>query len=495
MTRKDFLFGTAAMAGMGMPLTLPAATGDRRLRVGVLSDIHVNGPKKVALFEKVLRYFDDEKVDAVLVAGDLTVDSKLSEHQAVADTWFKVFPDDLRSDGTKIERLFVTGNHDVDGWAYGRFKSVEEARPTSFFFHREEFWRRLWKEDYKPVSVKTVKGYTFVLRNWLSILGREAKGHPIATGFNDEPNPLEDFLRTVRIPADKPVFFVQHEPVTNTVNATWLFRGRVWGKCSDDVSRPIYSRYPNAIVLTGHSHLSLTDETSIWQGEFTAVNCSAETGFAFTPPGRENGFCGRDFSRNPPIGMPPIDFKGVHQGMVMDVYDDRIVFKRFEFKNGHSLGPDWIIPHGNGSVQPYRFDTRFKKGLRPAFPKGAKVTVQEGSGAVRSKNGMSASEDLHPQMWVSFPPATTMEGADIRAWDYAVRLEEDCGDQIRTVAERFFFSPNSLMGEEDDVEPVLCAFPKTDLPVKSRAAYRFTAVPRSCWGHEGVAISSEWRIY
>ena len=490
MTRRGFLLGAASLAGAP---ALPGAAGERRLRVGVLSDIHVDGPKKAAWFEKALRQFDAEKVDAVLVSGDLTVHGRLHEFQHVADTWFKVFPDDRRSDGAKVERLFVTGNHDVDGWAYGPFRSVEEARPTSFFFHREEFWKRLWHEDYKPVSMKTVGGCPFVLRNWLSILGREAKGHPVAAGFADEPNPLPEFLRTASLPADRPVFFVQHEPVTDTVNATWLFRGRVWGKCSDDVAKPLYSRHPNAIVLTGHSHLSLTDETSIWQGAFTAVNCSAETGFAFTPPGRENGFCGRDFSRNPPMGMPPIDYKGVHQGMVMDVYDDRVVFRRFEFKNERSLGPDWVVPCGADAAQPYRFDVRFRKALRPAFPKGAKVTVREGMGPVRGKNGMSASEVLHPQVWVSFPPATTEEGADIRAWDYAVRLEEDCGDRVRVVAERLFFSPNSLMGEQDDVAPVLCAFPKADLPQRSRAAYRFTAVPRSCWGHEGTAISSEWR--
>ena len=493
MTRRNFMLSAAALAGM--PSLLPTAPSERRLRVGILSDIHVEGPRKAALFEKSLRYFDAEKVDAVLIAGDLTVHSQLVEHRRVADTWFKVFPDDRRSDGAKVERLFVTGNHDVDGWAYGRFKTVDEARASSLFFNREAFWKDLWGEDYKPVSIKTVKGYLFVLRNWLSILGREAKGHPIAAGFKDEPNPLDEFLSTAQIPGDKPVFFVQHEPVTDTVNATWLFRGRAWGKYSDDMSKPVYSRYPNAFVLTGHSHLSLTDETSIWQGEFTAVNCSCQTGFAFTPPGRENGFCGRDFRREPPLEMPPIDFKGVRQGMLMDVYDNRVVFKRFEFKNGHSLGADWVVPVGPGADKPYRFDTRVNARLLPGFPAGAKIEVCFMDGHFRGKGGMKPSEEKHAQICVSFPPATTAGGADIRAWDYAVRLEEDCGDNIRTVSERFYFSPNSLMGEQDDVEPVVCAFPRTDMPMKSRAVYRFTVVPRSCWGHEGKSISSEWRKF
>lgn len=116
-------------------------------------------------------------------------------------------------------------------------------------------------------------------------------------------------------------------------------------------------------------------------------------------------------------------------------------------------------------------------------------------GHFRGKGGMKPSEEKHAQICVSFPPATTAQGADIRAWDYAVRLEEDCGDHIRTVSERFFFSPNSLMSEQDELEPVVCAFPRADLPAKSRAVYRFTVVPRSCWGHEWEAISSEWRRF
>lgn len=125
MTRRNFMLSAAALAGM--PSLLPAAPSERRLRVGILSDIHVEGPRKAALFEKSLRYFDAEKVDAVLIAGDLTVHGQLVEHRRVADTWFEVFPDDRRSDGAKVERLFVTGNHDVDGWAYGRFKTDRKS--------------------------------------------------------------------------------------------------------------------------------------------------------------------------------------------------------------------------------------------------------------------------------------------------------------------------------------------------------------------------------
>ena len=48
--------------------------GKPNLKVGIMSDTHVHdaGQKeKLDLIRKVLRFFDDQKVDAVMVAGDL----------------------------------------------------------------------------------------------------------------------------------------------------------------------------------------------------------------------------------------------------------------------------------------------------------------------------------------------------------------------------------------------------------------------------------------
>ena len=64
MTRRNFMLSAAALAGM--PSLLPAAPSERRLRVGILSDIHVEGPRKAALFEKSLRYFYNEKEDLTI---------------------------------------------------------------------------------------------------------------------------------------------------------------------------------------------------------------------------------------------------------------------------------------------------------------------------------------------------------------------------------------------------------------------------------------------
>lgn len=61
-------------------------------------------------------------MDAVLIAGDLFTSSDIRELEIVAETWYEVFPGDRGSDGRPVERLFITGNHDLDDWLYHRRK-------------------------------------------------------------------------------------------------------------------------------------------------------------------------------------------------------------------------------------------------------------------------------------------------------------------------------------------------------------------------------------
>lgn len=496
-TRRGFIAGGLCLAAT----RALSADGKRpNLRVGILSDVHVNGERPARNLERALRYFDARKVDAVLIAGDLVTWNRYSEFKLMAETWFKVFPGDRRSDGVKIERLFVTGNHDVDGFAYGgaKYRSLAEAKKDGFFFHREEYWREFFHEDYRPVSVKTVKGYRFVLRNWISVLNLDKNCPPLAkeAGCRTEPNPTEGFLASLDLPKDRPFFYVQHEAPKDTVNATWLVKGARWGSdnCDDGTSTRFLSRYPNVIAFSGHSHNSLTDEMSIWQGAFTAVNCSCNCGFVFTAPGRENGWCGDDFNRDPPFEMAPIDIYAVNQGMVMEVFDDAVVLERHEFRHGRRLGPDWVIPTGSDARKPYTIENRAKAAKRPAFPAKAEVKVWQGEGYGRNAAGTGIAKEKHAQIFVSFPPVRTTEGSPTRAWDYSVRAELVAGDVVKTLSERHVFSEGAFFAEEDEPQSVVCAFNRKDVPAKScvRQKVRFVVTPRSCWGVEGEPISSPW---
>ena len=89
------------------------------LVLGVLSDIHIFDEKQVPVFERALEFFRDRKADGVIIAGDMADRGLVDQLELVGKAWFKVFPENRRPDGQPIEKLFVYGNHDVQGHGYG----------------------------------------------------------------------------------------------------------------------------------------------------------------------------------------------------------------------------------------------------------------------------------------------------------------------------------------------------------------------------------------
>ena len=503
MTRREFM-GTAALAAAGTGLSTVAGTvGASNLRVGIMSDVHCHHPEAVRRFVRGLEVLRDEKVDAVLLAGDLFTTGTIKELEDIAAAWFKIFPNDRRPDGAKVERLFVTGNHDEVDWDWKRFGTYENLRAKTFYYNREATWKRLWGEDYEKIRLKTVKGYTFVLRQWLC---RPFNHFDHAVPAEPEVTPafLDQHGAALRS-CGKPFFYVQHEPIDNTVNATWLFGGTKWdnGQTSrGEKERKLFSQYPNAVVLTGHSHDTLTDEMSIWQGGFTAVNCSSGCGYIFTAPGRQNGFNCEDFTRTPAYEMPCFNHTEPRQALVMDVYDDRITFKKLDTANPDVLGPDWVVPlfAGGATVPPsgtpkYDFAARKAASKPPVFAANAKVSVAYVKDGHHRKVGHPGCaldlSETHPQFRVTFPPITT-KTSPTRAFDFRVVCEHRTGT-IDTVAKEFrVYSPKFCMAECRETEPVTCDFAVSSIPANCKGQIRFVVTPYDCWGNAGMPIASAW---
>lgn len=475
-------------------------SADRPLRVGVLTDIHITPPETGdEWFVKALRRFDAARVDAVLIAGDLTTWTRRYEFEAAAAAWRKVFPDDRRSDGVRIERIFITGNHDVDGFFYsgGKFKSNEEVEAVSFYRHRDEWWREFFGEPYEPARVKFVKGYAFVLVNWWSRAAQSFADNPakfpLAAGLPAEHHPGPEFLAKIAgdLPKNRPFFYVQHEPLPGTVC-------QAFADAPLDETGGILAGYPNCIALTGHMHYPLTDERSIWQREFTAVNCSCARGFAFSFPGRENGHSVTDYNRDPPFEMDKFDIVAVRQGLTMDVFADRVVFERFDIANDIAVGDDWVVPlYANGATVPpdgaapkYSFAARTIASQPPQFASDAAVTVAEiDDGHRRTPLGNAADPAPRRQIVVSFPTAPST-AASPRALDYSVTAELRIQDMTQVVQEKRVYSPGFCMAESLDAGPVTCAFAREAIP-KNRDI-RFTVRPINCWGKAGDPIRSDW---
>ena len=481
VTRRSFVGASVAFAGgcCGR-LTQPHADvcpSAPRLRIGILSDIHVTRRENATTFEKALRWFSEQGVDGVLITGDLGTKGTIDEIEVVAETLYNVFPNDRDANGRHVERLFLLGNHDVDGfvgkssWPKGQIPSREVAEKTCLAFHREKTWKRLFNEEYRQIVVKQVKGYTFVLNSWHSRALKEKDG-------------LEDFWKVFAptINPDMPFFYCQHPHPKDTCSAGYLLGGAFWhGGWDDGISTRLLSEHRNCIALSGHSHYPIDDERAIWQGAFTSVNCGCARGFAFTFPGRENGHAVSDMKAGTTFQMPPIDIKRIRQGMLMEVFGDSIVFHRREFVYDQSLGPDWVVPLGKGAARPYEFEPRRRASRPPQFIEGSSVAVAERPG------GKNRKGEPCEQVVVTVPSA---RGG--RVFDYEVSAEVRIADFTRTVASKRVFSPDAFLGAAQDGGKVTCVFAKSELP-KARDI-RFTVRPFNCWGKGGEPIASKWQI-
>ena len=353
LSRRSFLGGALSLGALSgcRAFRAPAGlfSGDgAKLVLGVVSDIHVDAGKgdfkkfgDAAQFERTLRWFDDQGADGVVVAGDMADNGMVNQLECVGEAWFRVFPGGRSpQDGRKVEQLFVYGNHDVEGQYYDKFdvRYFEKKSFEAALIRRDPAaaWKHVFHEEYSPIWFKEVKGYQFVGAHWS--LG---------------PNPwhgipeVEDWFRenAAKIDCTKPFFFIQHPHPKDTV-----YGDEAWCPDGGYATRAL-SAFPNAVAFTGHSHTSLTDERSIWQGAFTSIGTSSL---------RYGG---------------SVDQYEQRQGLLVKVYEDRIVVVRRDFLHDESLGDDWIIPLPVRDSKPFAYDVRKAKGVAPEFAADAKLAV------------------------------------------------------------------------------------------------------------------------
>ena len=444
MNRRQFIGGALSAGGFWATQGCLRIASPVRLRFGVVSDIHVrDGGSRdhgssgdTWYFSKALRYFKEQKVDAVLIAGDIADRGRDAEMMAVAKAWFEVFPE-----GCGVEKLFVSGNH--DWWGQG---SIEKM---------SALWEKAWHEPYVSLWHKTVKGYHFVGKHWDS------------NGFGG----LAEWLKENGAPlrGDRPFFYVQHPHPNGTCNGAYA-----WGRDGGATTKAL-ADWPNAVTFSGHSHHAQTDERSIWQGAFTSVNtgslrygCHPDDGGL---PGRgyENGVKGPDGKL-----MRPCNVMETKTGLVVEVSDDAIVYIRRDFQNDRSLGPDWVQPLPSRAEAPSMgFAERAAKETPPAFAPGAAIAVKAVQANPRKGEPVEALD-------VSFPAANANA---TRAFTYEVRVTGEGEPLVReVVAEGFDQAPDSEWANR----PSRIVLAKAELPKGDQLSIAVT--PVSSLGVRGKTI-------
>ena len=497
VTRRFFIGGAVsfgALAGCGL-LRRPHSfkVGETpRLRFGVVSDVHVRlAMDRVSLFEgydtttfeRALVWFRDQGVDAVMLCGDMADKGFHEELSAVAAAWWKVFPDDRAPDGRHVERLFVTGNHDWEGWRYqdyGRkiFPDARELDRHKLSLDYVGWWRKAFHEDYARIFRRAVKGYDFVGAQW------DGAGYRGSDEIGVRGVPEFFAAHGKSFDPSKPFFFFQHPHPKNTCYGPWA-----WGHDDGETTRAL-SPFANAIAFSGHSHYSLTDERSIWQGAFTSVGASSlRYGVMTAEP---IGIGGYENSHAPDKTldrfklMERIHGSDCRQGMLVSVYDDCVTYARREFLTGDALGDLWVQPLSAADSKPFAFAAHAARCTAPEFPAGAKVTCREivartrGPDAKQKAQGVDFPSVEKAALEIAFPAATEAG----RVFDYEV----SCGGKRKfVVAEGFNFARTNPRARR----PMTCVFGKDEL---STGCLSVKVTPRNSFFRRGAALHCEIQI-
>lgn len=467
MDRRDFIQRSAALVGaayVGVPslATDLQTLGNPNLVIGIVSDIHLRGSETADTFIHTLEYFRSQRVDGVIIAGDMADQGLEPQLQVVADAWYKVFPDNKGLDGKYTEKLFIYGNHDAQAANWGGTVSqygADYVKQHGICNDLKGAWERCFKEKYSPIWMKEVNGYCFIGAHWHD---------------NNIPG-LADFLaeRASKLGKEKPFFYIQHPHPKDTCNCAWA-----WGRDDGNVTK-ILSKYPNAVAFSGHSHSPLNDERNFWQDKFTSVGTSSLS-YLYPMPARENTHQD-DWGAQPPTQMADIGGGG-RQGMVMKVYDGAIVFDRREFVNDQPVADPWVMPLPISLTAPLTFESRKKTAPVPQFPEGTKITVSQALG--KDRYGVEQQ-----QVTVTFPNVLKKD-TGVRAFDYEVQVEHEWLDCRFISVTKRVMSPRCFMGENQDAKEAFCVFGESELPKLFH--YRFIVRPCECFGKKGEPVYSEW---
>ena len=503
-SRRWFIGGMASFGAFGGCRFFSGrgfASGTPNLRFGVVSDIHITkvgeGEKMEAwgnnlTFRHALEWFRDQNVDAVMIAGDMADNGMVEQMEAVAQAWYAVFPGDRYPDGRPVEKVFVAGNHDYHGYIYGNHaaKLYPDEAERARHVLRSDFatrWKRIFNEDYKRFYRKTIKGYDFLGQHWDDGKGME-------TGYSDCDfgAELRAFLdaegRTLN--PSLPFFYVQHPHPKDTCYGPWA-----WGHDKGKVTAAL-SAFPNAIAFSGHSHYTLTDERSVWQGAFTSVGTSSlrYTGSPddeHPPAGFENsGAAAKDAWKYDAVKLMKRFSSGdCRQGMLWSVYDDCIVVRRREFLSNLDLGDDWVLPLPLAESKPFAFAERAKKFRAPSFPPDAKLEVSVSKAKSRGGKSMDGKESIPAVEKKAFkvvaPAATADKDARLYELEFAAETKDGAKKTKLVLPEGF----NHALGHKKVSAPSFCFFACDELAAEE---VRFSVTPVNCFGARGAPLVSEW---
>ena len=456
LARREFLKESMATLGfLALPGGLFAVpTGWKpkgkkpNLVLGVMSDSHLRvGYDAVTpgrafplkYIQSAFKLFKSRNIDAFVHCGD-------AAHRGCVREWefHKECLDDVFGKRGGPTRIVIVGNHELFEYAKVWWPDNWQGRQINFDLAKN--YERVWGLPYEDVQHWEVKGYHFFGRHWET---QEAA--------------LADFINAnagkYALAGVKPFFILSHARNHFACNAR-------------------LKAFPNAIAFFGHWHQSNADWKSIYYDSFGSFFPNIEIGACRA----EDGGNDLDHDEEASKGLRAKADKGeekIHkagfpsrQAMIVNVYDDMVVFERHEVGEGGKLGPDWVLPLGASSPSPFSRAELTKTVGSPEFGAKAKLETQKVSGNLRIKIPMA---DGNP---------------DSRVYAYNVVVVGD-DPKARLFKNVFFSGVNSGIGHEPNRGVTTVDVLQSQLPAGKTLT--IAVRPISSLGTKGKAIATKYK--
>ena len=466
-SRREFFLGASAFAlGAGRLFAAPPGwkpAKKPKLVLGVISDTHLRTMPTSGRIDrewsgkylvKALKHFRDENVDAVVHCGDFAHLGQVEEMQAHADAWNRAFPRNRAPAGHEVVKLFVSGNHDLDGSNYGGkgtfvrrlYPDPEERTRHVLSADMAGNWERIWGEKYEPVWHKVVRGFHFFGMQW---------------GVDGEI--MADLVDgTIGCEPPIPFFVLRHSYPPRGL----LVRMK---------------NHPNAVGLFGHLHYSITNWRKVvlaggmpWL-QVPSLNAHGWPGL------REEDTWLTKFTIEGTVAAGAVRAR---QGMVIRLYDDMMVVERREFGEGGSLGADWVMPFGKYNPHPFSLNELKKVIGEPQFRAGAKLIVKDSNAETQSRRG-SESKGVTTCLCVKIPLADGKPDSRVYAYEVVV-----VGDEQKLHKVIYAAGCNMGIGHEPNGGVTELVIPKSELP--SGNALIVAVRPITSLGTRGKPLVAKW---
>ena len=316
-------------------------TQNEGFKVGVISDTQLppteealkNDNKYVEHLRNALIAMKNNDVDMILFAGDIGDLGTYFAFELYEKTIDEVYGEDRPIIQT------VMGNHDFWGkTATNHIKAFKQVMGES------------------PWTHYVVNGYHFIGAS--PNCGMMKRDYVLTSRW------LEKELEKASAQSQgKPIFVTTHRPPKDT-----CYGSDEWG---DSSLNEVLSKYPNVILFGGHSHYSVLDERTIWQGDYTVLQTQSLS-YIELETGKENGTVPPNADKTP-------------MGYIMDFKNDEIQIHRVLF-DGSEMGIEQKADMLWSFDLPYKNTGKYSFDARKAVNSAPVITDTNGTASINGEN-------------------------------------------------------------------------------------------------------------